>query len=397
MATPPPGVLDGVRVIDLAHPYGQYAGKLLADLGADVIKVEPWEGDPGRRVGPFKGDERGPNRSLFWAYYNSNKRGIAAKLTSGEGQDLLRRLLRTADAVIHTPQHAPAPVDLAAARKDNPKLVVAALKGFAEGGPYSGYRSTPQTVFALSGIMKSIGPPDGPPEAAPGQVAMDLAAVDVANGIVCALLSGQGQEVTIVAHEVLAAEINPRAPEQFEDKRYPGSANPQLAPSGAFHTADGQVTFFINLPNHWTGLKELLGHPPELEGDEWNSRDKRGANAKFVLEATGKALAHRQTAEVVSSGQALHVPCGPINTVDRFAADPHAAARGFFVDASNPGLGDFKMPGAPYKMSEAGWALRRSAPRLGEDSREILTELGYSAAEIESYADRELVRLGQAS
>jgi crotonobetainyl-CoA:carnitine CoA-transferase CaiB-like acyl-CoA transferase len=367
-------VLEGIRVVDLAHPYGQYAGKLLADLGADVIKVEPPEGDAGRRVGPFKD---GTSASLFFAYYNANKRSLKLDLSTATGKAALEKLLASADAVIITPEHSSVPVALPE------KLVVGELIGFTAGGPYSDFRSTPQTVFALSGIMKAIGPPEGPPEAAPGQVAYDLAAVDVANGIVCALLSDQPQKITVAAHEVLAAEINPRAPEQFEDKRYPGSANPQLAPSGAFKTADGEVTFFINLPNHWTGLKELLGHPEELEGDEWNTRDYRGAHAAAVLEATGKALANRQTAEVVERGQALHVPCGPINTVDRFTRDAHAAARGFFVEVGDPELGLVKVPGAPHKMSEAGWSLRRPAPRLGEHNREILTELGYSEAEME--------------
>ncbi len=362
-----PMVLDGIRIIDLAHPYGQYAGKLLADLGADVIKIEPPQGDEGRRVPPFK---NGTSSSLFWAYYNTNKRSLVLDLSSGKGQQTLTKLLSTADAAILTPEHQPIDVELPA------NLIVGELKGFTEHGPYSAYRSTPQTAFALSGIMKNIGPPEGPPEAAPGQVAYDLAAVDVANGVMCALLSGQPQKISVAAHEVLAAEINPRAPEQFEDKRYPGSANPQLAPSGAFKTADGEVTFFINLPNHWTGLKELLGHPAELEGDEWNTRDYRGSHAAFVLEATGKALANRQTAEVVERGQALHVPCGPINTVDRFTRDAHAASRGFFVDVNDPELGPIKVPGAPYQMSEAGWSLRRPAPRLGEHTQEILAELG---------------------
>lgn len=386
-----PGVLDGIQVVDLAHPYGQYAGKLLADLGADVIAIEPLSGHAGRQLGPFKNNQPGPESSLFWAYYATNKRSLALDLVSERGQDVFRRLTASADALIQTPEHGPS-YSYNELTAKNPQLVVATLTGFGPGGPYSDYRSTPQTVFALSGIMKTIGPPEGPPEAAPGQVAFDLAAVDVANGIMCALLSGQGQEVRVAAHEVLAAEINPRAPEQFEDKRYPGSANPQLAPSGAFDTADGQVTFFINLPNHWAGLKELLGHPPELEGDEWDSRDYRGAHAQFVLEATGKALASMKTADVVERGQALHVPCGPINTVDRFARDGHAAARGFFVDVDSPGLGPVRMPGAPYKMSEAGWALRRPAPQLGEHSREILGALGYSAADIEALIAGEVVR-----
>src|SRR6266568_1890557 len=283
--------LDGLRVIDLAHPYGQYAGKLLADMGADVIKIEPPEGDAGRRIRPFK-----DGTSLFWVYYSSGKRVVALDLAKPEGQDELRRLIAGANAIIHTPEHNPLPgleLSYESLRELNPNIVVAAISGFREGGPYSGYRSTPAVAFALSGIMKTIGPPEGPPEAAPGQVAFDLTAVDAATGILCAILSGQGQDISVAAHELLASEVNPRAPEQFEDVRHPHSSNPQLAPSGAYPCKDGLVTFFTNLPNHWEGVKELLGNPPEIAGPEWNDRPYRGQHAKFLDELMIRRLADR--------------------------------------------------------------------------------------------------------
>jgi crotonobetainyl-CoA:carnitine CoA-transferase CaiB-like acyl-CoA transferase len=354
--------LSGVRVIEVVHPYGQYCGKLLADLGADVIKIEPPGGDEARRIGPFH-----DGASLHFAYYNSNKRSLALDLTSAEGQEAFRQLVRDADAVVYTPDHLRIPgleVTYEALKALNPKLVVAAISGFAAGGPYSGFRSTPLVTFALSGIMKNIGPPEGPPEPAPGQIAFDLAAVDAANGIVCALLSGQGQQVTVAAHEVLASEINPRAPEQFDDRRHPRSANPQLAPSGAFKCLDGQVTFFINLPNHWQGLKELLGNPPEIAGPEWDDRTYRSQHAVFLADLVEQRLAGRRQADIVAEGQRLRVPCGPINTVETFAHDPHVRSREFFVEA-----GGLRMPGAPYKLSEGGWAIRRAAPLLGEASK----------------------------
>ncbi len=344
--------LDGLRVVDLTHPYGQYAGKLLAELGADVIKIEPPEGDPGRRMRPFVD---GTGTSLFWVYYSASKRTIALDLSRAEGVTKLRRLIAGAHAVIHTPEHSSVPgldISYEGLRDLNPNIVVAAITGFREGGPYSGFRSTPRLVFALSGIMKTIGPPEGPPEAAPGQVAFDLTAVDAASGILAAILSGRGQDVTVAAHDVLASEVNPRAPEQFEDVRHPHSSNPQLAPSGAYPCKDGLVTFFTNLQNHWEGVKELLGNPPEVAGPEWNERPYRGQHAKFLDELMIERLAERTQAEIVEEAQRLHVPCGPVYTVDRFAADPQPAARQFFVER-----GGFKMPGAPYKFSEAGWRI----------------------------------------
>jgi benzylsuccinate CoA-transferase BbsE subunit len=379
--------LSGVRVLDLAHPYGQYCGKLLADLGADVIKIEPPSGDLARQFGPFKGDQPGTDTSLFFANYNSNKRSLALDLTSSEGQDLFRRLVKAVDALVHTPQHLSYPgLDLSyeALRAINSKIIVAEIQGFAEGGPYSDYQSTPLVAFALSGIMKNIGPPEGPPDPAPGQIAFDLAAIDAASGIVCSLLADEGQRITVAAQEVLASEVNPRAPEQFDPTRHPHSSNPQLAPSGAYECQNGQVTFFTNLPGHWLGLRELLGNPPEIAGEEWNDRVYRQLHSKELDELLLRRLADRSQMDIVLEGQKLHVPCGPVNTVEAFANDAHAAARGFFVNASSPALGEFKMAGAPYKMSEGGWSLRRTAPGLGEHSREILEkELGLSNGEVE--------------
>jgi crotonobetainyl-CoA:carnitine CoA-transferase CaiB-like acyl-CoA transferase len=391
-------VLDGVRVLDLTHPYGQYCGRLLADLGADVIKIEPPEGDPARRLGPFKDDQPGADTSLFFANYNTNKRSLALDLASADGREIFRQLVKGADAVVHTPRHlsfAGLAISYEALRDLNPKIIVAEIDGFAEGGPYSDYRSTPQVVFALSGIMKNIGPPEGPPEAAPGQIVFDLTAVDAASGVVCALLSGQGQQITVAAQEVLASEVNPRAPEQFDPRRHPHSSNPQLAPSGAYECQDGQVTFFTNLPGHWEGLKELLGNPPEISGPEWNDRTHRQLHSQFLDELLLKNLSTRTQSDIVTAGQRAHVPCGPVNTVAKFANDPHAAARGFFVPASSPALGDYRMAGAPYKMSEAGWSLRRPAPTLGQHTREILqTELGYAAAEVERLKQSGVVAVG---
>lgn len=355
METVGPQAFAGIRVVEFVHPYGQYCGKVLADLGADVIKIELPEGDAARRVGPFHNDA-----SLHFAYYNTNKRSLTLDLESPAGQDAFRELVRDADAVVCTPEHLRVPgfeVSYEALKRLNPNLVVAAIAGFREGGPYSNFRSTPLVAFALSGIMKNIGPPEGPPEPAPGQVAFDLTALDAANGIACALLSGRGQQVTVAAHEVLAAEINPRAPEQFDDRRHPRSANPQLAPSGAFKCQDGQVTFFINLPNHWQGLKELLGNPPEVAAPEWDDRVFRSQHAEFLADLVEARLADRRQADIVAEGQRLRVPCGPINTVKTFADDPHIESRKFFAEAAG-----LRMPGAPYKLSEGGWTLRHAAP-----------------------------------
>jgi crotonobetainyl-CoA:carnitine CoA-transferase CaiB-like acyl-CoA transferase len=372
------GMLDGIRVLDLALPYGQYCGRLLADLGADVIKLEPPEGDPARRLGPFKGDKPDAERSLVFASYNTNKRSLVLDRSSAAGQETFRRLVASVDAIIETPAPGEG-LDFAELRRLNPRLILASISGFRAGGPYERFRATSRVVFALSGIMKNIGPEEGPPEAAPGQIAFDLAAIDAASGIACSLIArgttGRGQHVTVAAHEVLVAEINPRPANQFDDRRHPGSANPQLAPSGSFTCRDGTVVMFVNLPGHWDGLMELIGHPEELAGEEWKDRGYRHQHADEVYRVVASRLADMPLAQVVAEGQRLHVPCGPVNSLADFAKDAHMAARGFFREVSSPTLGSCKMPGPPYKLSEPAWAIRRPAPRLGEHTEEILQQL----------------------
>ncbi|HVA26224.1 MAG TPA: CoA transferase [Chloroflexota bacterium] len=374
-------MLNGIRVVDLAGPSGQYCGKLLADLGARVIKIEPIEGDGGRRMKPFQGDQIDANQSLFWAYYNTNKRSLALDLASQQGQGVFERLVRWADAIVQTGS------DL---RYDelsrlNPRLILASISSFGE-GPCSGYRATSQSVFAMSGIMKTIGPPQGPPVAAPGQIPLDLAAIDAASGILCALLmrhrTGVGQHVSVAALDVLAAQVNPRPREQFVATRHARVYNPTLAPGGTYACADGGVELTIVLPGHWHGLQELLGNPAEIAGPEWNERGYREAHADQLGGIVAAAFASRSQHELVREAQRLHVPCGPINTVATFAADPQIEARGFFEDLSTPGLGPHKIAGAPYKMSAGAWTLQ-PAPRLGEHTAGILAgELGYSPTEI---------------
>ncbi|MBV8085794.1 MAG: CoA transferase, partial [Chloroflexi bacterium] len=375
------GIFAGVRVLDVSHPFGHYCGKLLADLGADVIKIEPPSGDPGRAYQPFKDDKPDPEGSLFFAYYNSGKRGIVLDFGSAADRAVFDRLASEADAIVETPAHGNAggfQLEYEELSRLNPRLILASVRGYVDSGPYEDYRSGNETIFALSGVMKGVGPPEGPPEAAPGQISFDLAATDAASGIVAALMardqSGRGQHVTVAAHEVMASEINPRPQNQFDDKRHPGAANPQLAPSGTYDCQDGGVVMFVNLPAHWAGLKELLGQPPSLQGPDWEERSFRQQHADEISSVIKANFATRTMADIVANGQRLHVPCGPVNTIATFANDPHIAERKFFVTVTREGLGTFKMPGAPYKMSEPVWSVQRPAPRLGEHTAAVLGE-----------------------
>jgi crotonobetainyl-CoA:carnitine CoA-transferase CaiB-like acyl-CoA transferase len=351
-----------VRVLDAAAPHGQYCGKLLADLGADVVKLEVPEGDPGRSQVPLSAS----GESLFWAYYNSNKRSVTRPSD-------VEPLVRWADVLITTDQD----LSFAQFATVNPRLILTTISPFGD-GPYRDYPATSQSVFAMSGIMKTIGPPARPPAAAPGQLPFDLASTDAASGVVAALLmrlrSGVGQHVQVAALDVLAAQVNPRPREQYVDARFERIYNPTLAPGGTFQCLDGAVELTIVLLGHWQGLKELIGNPPKISGPEWNDRSFREAHAAHLGEIVAAAFASRCQADVVEQAQRLRVPCGPVNTTASFAVDRQIEARGFFVDTISPGLGQHKTAGAPFKLSNHAWQLRRSAPRLGEHTREVLDD-----------------------
>jgi crotonobetainyl-CoA:carnitine CoA-transferase CaiB-like acyl-CoA transferase len=388
---PAAGCLAGYRVLELCAPWGQYCGKLLADLGADVVKIEPPGGDAARALGPFKDDRPGPDSSLFFAYYNTNKRSLVLDLGQPEGRVSLARLAATADALLETAEPAQAAawgIDFATLHARNPRLVVTSLSGFGHDGPAARSRATGLVVFALSGLMQAIGEPEGPPVAAPGQIAFDLAAVDAAAGTLLALWArhrtGRGQHVDVAALEVLAAQPIPSLPGQADHGRH-GQHNPRTAPSGKYACRDGLVELCIIMPAQWDALKELLGRPPELERPDWNSREGRAARLAELTAAIGAALRDWSVADVVAEGQRLRVPALPVSTVADFVAAPHAAARGFFVPADSPSLGAHLMPGAPYRLSEAGWALRRPAPRLGEHTAEVLGELERAASAGENH------------
>lgn len=358
-------------MIDAAEPRGQYCGKLLADLGADVIKLEPPEGDAGRHKPPFK---NGGQASLFWAYYNANKRGVLLPRDDAEQR---QRLVRWADVLIITDDGD----DFEQLADVNPRLIVATVSRFGA-GPYRDYPGTSRSVFAMSGVMKTIGPPQGPPVAAPGQLPFDLTSVDAASGILAALLmrltTGRGQHVEVAALDVMAAQVNPRPREQYVDARYERVYNPTLAPGGTFECLDGGVELTIVLLGHWQGLRELIGNPPEIAGPEWNDRGYREAHADYLGRIVAANFATRRQAEVVEQAQLLRVPCGPVNTTASFAADRQVQARGFFVAAASPELGPHKVAGAPFKLSNQAWQLRRPAPRLGEHTREVLDEISLS-------------------
>jgi crotonobetainyl-CoA:carnitine CoA-transferase CaiB-like acyl-CoA transferase len=361
--------LDGIRVLELSGPVGSYGGRLLADAGADVVKVELPAGDELRRQGPFAGRQPGPERSLAFAYYHANKRGIVLDYRSPEALGMLAELGASADVVLVTPPVAgfdPDSRELPWAASD---AVVCAITPFGLTGPYRSWRATHLTSCALGGGMYQYGPSEGPPLVLPGRQLYDHAGTHAAIAVLAALRARPavgGQFIDISAHEVLGSSL-------YELHRYTNFQDIMrrrdriTGVGGMWPCRDGLVEFAASTQKHWAGFVRLLGSPPELSDPALADPAVRQQRAEEIMAVVGPAILAMSREEFVGRGQELSVPCSLVNTVGQFAEDPQLRSRGFLVRQPLAGLGEFDVPGKPFGSGQPLLAqYRRPAPRLGE-------------------------------
>ncbi len=373
--------LDGVRVLELAGAEGEYCGKLLADFGAEVIKVEPPGGSPSRDEPPFAEDRPGPDRSLPFLYFNANKKSVTADLDTETGRERVRRLARTADAVVEsaTPGTLPAMgLGYADLRALNPGLVYASVTAFGQVGPYSRYRWSGLTAFAMGGLMYVSGKPSAPPVNAPGAQAFLVGSAHAALTILVALWhvrrGGPGQHVDVSMMDCLAAMENlvSRSASTGAHPRRDGTQHRFATPGTIYRCADGFVHIFVtnSQPGAWGRFVDWLGHPEALAREEFGDPVYRRAHVAEVDRVVSGILALLPKEEVYEELQARHVPCAPVNTPLDFVHDPHIRSRGFVIDTVHPRLGAMEFPGRAYKTD--CWRFRHHAPAVGEHDRELL-------------------------
>lgn len=379
------GALAGYRVLDLADSKGHFCGKVLADLGAEVIKIEKPSGDDTRRLGPFKGDVPHPEGSLYFLNFNTNKKSVTLDLESPQGQEAFRKLVRRADALIESfPPGTMERLGLSyrSLREINPGLVMASITGFGPTGPYKDYQAPDIVCFAMGGLMSLCGNPDQPPLAAPWEQTYQLASIHAAYGVLLALYhrlaTGLGQHVEVSLQEVQASL-------QYMIVNYSANALilPRLggrvtttgaAPCGIYPCKDGYAHFFVLAPWHWKAFLEWIGQPEALSAPVWSNRHFRAQNIDVIDPFVRDFAAPYSKAELYEQGQARHLPLAPVNTPKDFAEDIHTQARGYFVEVEHPYVGRHKYPGAPYKLSATPWRIRRPAPLIGQHNAEILAE-----------------------
>ena len=399
------GPLADLRVVELCDELGQLAGKLLADMGADVIKVEPPGGSSARRVGPFAGDIAGPNRSLNFWYHNTNKRSVVLDLDRSEAdRAAFRDLVASANVVLEDRE----PGNLAALGLGydalaaiRPDLVMCSITPFGQTGPWAHYRSSDLVALALGGPMSVNGYDPGDAEDAPpirghGDQGYNTACHYAAHGTLAAVLyrdtTGRGQYIDCSMHEALSCTVEVAMPywlyKRQEVIRQTGRHAAVNRTEPMLHTtADGVTihTFGIGRDNSsWRQLKEWMqskGFGRQFDDprfdDAANRQAARGTpESKEIAEEIDRFFAALPAEEVYRGGQERDQAWGIVRSPDETLTDPHWHDRGFFVETIGEGASaPAAMPGAPYIFSATPWELRRPAPKLGEHTAEVMAEL----------------------
>ena len=381
--------LEGIRVLDVAQVMaGPFCAMQLSDMGADVIKVEPPEGDSTRQMGA-----RGGRDSAGFAALNRGKRAIVLDLKTNAGRRAFQRLAERSDILIENFRPGvmrQLGLDYAALAPANPRLIYASISGYGQTGPDAAKGGFDLIAQGVSGLMSVTGEPGGPPVKA-GVPITDLGAGLFALAAILAALhdrhrSGRGQYVETSLVEAGLALSVWEAAEYFSDEVTPqplGSAHRFLAPYQAIRCADGFITIGAGTDRLFAGLCELLGHAEWMQDPSFATVRARVSNRAALVERIEQITAPHPCADWLSQLDARGIPCGPINSYAQAFADAQVQARGMVAEIDHPTLGQMRTLGSPIKMSETSMVVGRHVPRLGEHTRAVLEEAGMTELEIE--------------
>lgn len=379
--------LEGYRVLDLADEKGAHCVKTLAELGAAVVKVEPPQGDPMRFLPPFAGDMPHPERSLWFAYYNTDRRSITLNMETEEGSELFKCLVARFDVVVESftlGRLSKLGLDYESLRRVNPGIILTSITGFGQNGPRSAYNAPDLVCFAMGGPMYPSGEHGQAPCVAPGNLAYGVAGAWAAAGTIIALYfraaTGVGQHVDVSGQEA-AAMITDSAitRHSYEGSIIPreGSTYPWITPGDLYPCKDGWVRIVAGQVVHWRRLVAWLGNPEPLDDPSWENREKRNQNKTLVDKLVSDFTRGFTRSELFAQGQKLGVPVTPVNTPREYMESAAAKGRNFFLEIEHPVLGRYPYAGPPYKFTETPDHKKRPAPLLGQHNEEIYCgELG---------------------
>jgi crotonobetainyl-CoA:carnitine CoA-transferase CaiB-like acyl-CoA transferase len=382
--------LEGIRVVDFTRFLaGPYCTMELGDFGADIVKIEPLEGDHSRYQ-TLRPDLLG--NSYFFVAANRSKRSMAVNLQDGEGREIVRRLARRADVVVEN--FRPGVMERlglgsCTLRERNPRLIYCMISGFGQTGPYSSRPGFDQVAQGMSGFMSITGQePTGPTRA--GIALADLVcAITACRGILYALLArertGLGQEVHVAIVDAMVSLLTWSAGMYFETGVPPGVAgnhHPLSSPFGVYYAADGPFNLCAGNEVMWRRLCEALGHVELLDDPRFATNNDRVANRPVLDPILNAAFEARTAAEWVPFLNEHGVASGPIYDLGQVFRDPQILHEEMLVERPHPVLGTVKMVGLPIKLSNTPGAIRRVPPMLGEHTDEVLREIGYTPEDI---------------
>jgi crotonobetainyl-CoA:carnitine CoA-transferase CaiB-like acyl-CoA transferase len=391
--------LDGIRVIDLSRVLaGPYASLLLADMGAEVIKVEePGRGDDTRAWPPFQGGE-----ATYFMSVNRGKKSLTLDLKHAEGKAVLRRLLDGADVLLEN--FRPGTLErlgfgYAAARALNPRLVYCSISGFGESGPEAGRPGYDLIVQGESGIMDLTGFPDGPPVKVGNSIADLAAGTMAAHGIVLALFArertGEGQKVEIAMLEVMAALLTYHGQAYFATGKSPrrrGNQHPSIVPYEVFEAADGYLTVGVANNSLWTRFCQALGRPELAADPRFDTEAKRVEHRETLVPLLGQVFATAPVAHWLARLAGAGVPAGKIKSVGEALESDHLGARGAIVTLTHRAAGPMRVVGPPIRLHGTPGEAAAPAPLLGEHTDEVLGKLlGYPADAVRRLRDEGVV------
>ena len=373
-----PAPLAGIKVIELARILaGPWAGQTLADLGADVIKVEAPEGDDTRRWGPPFVDRDGDRSAAYFHATNRGKKSITCDFRTPEGQDMVRRLVADADVVIENFKVgglAKYGLDWPSLQAVNPRLVYCSITGFGQTGPYAHRAGYDFIIQGMAGLMSVTGEPDGQPQKVGVAVTDVFTGVYAATAILAALVqrgvTGKGQQIDMALMDVATAIMANQNMNYLTTGKAPqkmGNAHPNLAPYAVFDCADGWIILATGNDGQYRKLCAILGLDHMAEAADYLTNADRIRNREAMTQAITAATVSWKKADLLMACEEQGVPAGPINDLSEVFADPQIIARGMRLDLDGvPGVR------SPFTFSDATLSLDRPAPKLGEHQHEVL-------------------------
>lgn len=388
------GALDGLRVLDLSRVLaGPWAGQILGDLGAEVIKVErPGRGDDTRAWGPpYLNDGQGAptSESAYYLSANRNKQSVTIDITRPEGQRLVKELVAESDVLLENFKVGGLKrygLDYASLAAINPRLIYCSITGFGQDGPYAERPGYDFLIQGLGGLMSITGQPDGEPGGGP--VKAGVALTDITTGLYAAIAvlaavnhrhqSGEGQHIDMALLDVQVATLANQAMNFLTSGTAPGrmgNAHPNIVPYQTFPAADGDIILTIGNDDQFARFCDAAGRPEWASDERYASNAARVANRDTLIPALRQTTVMKTTAEWLRLLEDAGVPGGPVNTIEQVFQDPQVQHRGLRIDLSHPLTQSVPLVGSPLRLSGSPVRYQAAPPLLGEHTAEVLTGL----------------------